>query len=221
MKSRGIFFSLVRDVLELRRADRPAVRLVGLAHDRRHHGVVALERELHRGLADRIGLLRRRSSRRCGARRAAGSRRPPSDICSRASSLTSCAITRRDAAELRMAERVLAVPASARNLPSGVAQRLRRRRRAVAVLRDALLHAREKLLLRRTGSRGTGGCAARRRPFRPASPPAAAIQPACRPMTSSTNTLVEVRAIEATSKPASRIESRRISRRSRSPGSSR
>ena len=35
--------------------------------------------------------------------------------------------------------------------------------------------------------------------LRPARPPAAAIQPACRPITSSTNTLVEVRAIEATS----------------------
>ena len=33
--------------------------------------------------------------------------------------------------------------------------------------------------------------------LRPASPPAAAIQPAWRPITSSTNTLVEVRAIEA------------------------
>ena len=42
--------------------------------------------------------------------------------------------------------------------------------------------------------------------FSAARPPAAAIQPACRPITSSTNTLVEVRAIEATSKPASRIE---------------
>ena len=42
--------------------------------------------------------------------------------------------------------------------------------------------------------------------FSPASPPAAAIQPAWRPMTSSTNTLVEVRAIEATSSAASRVE---------------
>ena len=40
----------------------------------------------------------------------------------------------------------------------------------------------------------------------PASPPAAAIQPAWRPMTSSTNTRVEVRAIEATSSAASRVE---------------
>src|SRR6476469_7211812 len=40
----------------------------------------------------------------------------------------------------------------------------------------------------------------------PASPPAAAIQPACRPITSSTNTRVEVRAIEATSSAASRVE---------------
>src|SRR5580704_863317 len=40
----------------------------------------------------------------------------------------------------------------------------------------------------------------------PASPAAAAIQPACRPMTSSTNTLVEVRAMEATSIAASRVE---------------
>ena len=40
----------------------------------------------------------------------------------------------------------------------------------------------------------------------PARPPAAAIQPACRPITSSTNTLVEVRAIEATSSAASRVE---------------
>ena len=37
-------------------------------------------------------------------------------------------------------------------------------------------------------------------------PPAAAIQPACRPMTSSTNTLVEVRAIERTSSEASSAE---------------
>ena len=42
--------------------------------------------------------------------------------------------------------------------------------------------------------------------LRPARPPAAAIQPAWRPMTSSTNTLVEVRAIEATSSAASRVE---------------
>src|SRR6516164_2864254 len=42
--------------------------------------------------------------------------------------------------------------------------------------------------------------------LRPASPPAAAIQPACRPMTSSTNTLVEVRAMEATSSPASQVD---------------
>src|SRR5271154_5594821 len=40
----------------------------------------------------------------------------------------------------------------------------------------------------------------------PAKPPAAAIQPACRPITSSTNTLVEVRAIEATSSAASRVD---------------
>src|SRR5580700_2976848 len=40
----------------------------------------------------------------------------------------------------------------------------------------------------------------------PARPLAAAIQPAWRPMTSNTNTLVEVRAIEATSRPASRVE---------------
>jgi hypothetical protein len=42
--------------------------------------------------------------------------------------------------------------------------------------------------------------------FSAASPQAAVIQPACRPMTSMTNTRVEVLAIEATSKPASRIE---------------
>ena len=42
--------------------------------------------------------------------------------------------------------------------------------------------------------------------FVPARPPAAAIQPACRPITSSTNTLVEVRAIEATSSAASRVD---------------
>ena len=42
--------------------------------------------------------------------------------------------------------------------------------------------------------------------LRPARPPAAAIQPAWRPITSSTNTLVEVRAIEATSIAASRVE---------------
>jgi hypothetical protein len=40
----------------------------------------------------------------------------------------------------------------------------------------------------------------------PARPPAAAIQPAWRPITSSTNTLVEVRAIDATSMAASRVE---------------
>ena len=42
--------------------------------------------------------------------------------------------------------------------------------------------------------------------LRPARPPAAAIQPAWRPITSSTNTFVEVRAIEATSSPASSVE---------------
>src|SRR5215469_13877122 len=42
--------------------------------------------------------------------------------------------------------------------------------------------------------------------LRPASPLEAAIQPACRPITSRTNTFVEVRAIEATSSPASRVE---------------
>src|SRR4029079_3231052 len=42
--------------------------------------------------------------------------------------------------------------------------------------------------------------------LRPASPPAAAIQPAWRPITSSTKTLVDVRAIEATSRPASTVE---------------
>ena len=42
--------------------------------------------------------------------------------------------------------------------------------------------------------------------FEPARPPAAAIQPACRPMTSSTNTRVEVRAIETTSSAASRVD---------------
>src|SRR5438874_13253640 len=41
---------------------------------------------------------------------------------------------------------------------------------------------------------------------RPASPAAAAIQPACRPITSNTNTRVEVRAMEATSRAASRVE---------------
>src|SRR4249920_1602097 len=40
----------------------------------------------------------------------------------------------------------------------------------------------------------------------PANPPAAAIHPACRPITSSTKTLVEVRAIDATSSAASRVD---------------
>ena len=40
----------------------------------------------------------------------------------------------------------------------------------------------------------------------PASPPAAAIQPACRPMTSRMNTRVDVRAIDATSSAASRVD---------------
>ncbi len=40
----------------------------------------------------------------------------------------------------------------------------------------------------------------------PARPPAAAIQPACRPITSITKTLVDVRAMEATSSAASRVE---------------
>ncbi len=48
-------------------------------------------------------------------------------------------------------------------------------------------------------------CGAASRPL-PASPPAAAIQPAWRPITSITNTLVEVRAIEATSSEASSVE---------------
>ncbi len=39
-----------------------------------------------------------------------------------------------------------------------------------------------------------------------AMPTAAVIQPACRPITSSTNTLVDVLAIEATSNAASRID---------------
>ena len=39
-----------------------------------------------------------------------------------------------------------------------------------------------------------------------ASPPAAAIQPAWRPITSRTNTLVEVEDMERTSKLASRVE---------------
>src|SRR5512143_4096064 len=39
-----------------------------------------------------------------------------------------------------------------------------------------------------------------------ASPPAAAIQPAWRPITSTTNTLVEVKAMDATSKLASRTD---------------
>ncbi len=42
--------------------------------------------------------------------------------------------------------------------------------------------------------------------FSAAKPPAAAIQPACRPMTSSTNTFVDVRAMEATSSAASRVD---------------
>ena len=42
--------------------------------------------------------------------------------------------------------------------------------------------------------------------LQPARPPAAAIQPACRPMTSSTNTLVEVRAMDSTSSAASRVD---------------
>ena len=37
-------------------------------------------------------------------------------------------------------------------------------------------------------------------------PPAAAIQPECRPITSTINTLVEVLAMEATSKLASRVD---------------
>src|SRR2546429_2896316 len=37
--------------------DRPLIRLRGLAHDRRHHRVHALYRELHRRLADRVRLV--------------------------------------------------------------------------------------------------------------------------------------------------------------------
>ena len=42
--------------------------------------------------------------------------------------------------------------------------------------------------------------------LRAARPPAAAIQPACRPMTSRMKTRVEVRAIEATSSDASSVD---------------
>ena len=57
--------------------------------------------------------------------------------------------------------------------------------------------------------------------FCAAKPPAAAIQPACRPITSSTNTLVEVRAMEATSSAASRVETAMYLAAEPNPGSNR
>src|SRR5690606_21421890 len=48
---------VVGDIREIRLADHPAIGPARLAHDHGHRAVVALDRELHRGLADCVRLL--------------------------------------------------------------------------------------------------------------------------------------------------------------------
>ena len=90
---------------------------------------------------------RRRWPRRCGAPRAAGSRRPPSGTCSPSLSLDQ---VRQQPAPRRRAgrgRRRRACPPRRQELPLGVAQALGDDDRAVAVGLDALVDAGEELLL--------------------------------------------------------------------------
>ena len=96
-------------------------------------------------------------------------------------------------------------PWSARNLPSAPLAPSETTTRAEAVLLDQRVDLGQEALLVEVhlgeqDDDGQLGVASE------AKPPAAAIQPAWRPMTSSTNTLVEVAAMERTSKLASRVD---------------
>jgi len=124
-----------------------------------------------------------------------------------------------DSAELRVAEGV-ARAGIGEELALGVAHALGDHDGAVAVLFDALLDPARNCSWWKTISGNRMMCGASPA-FSAARPPAAAIHPACRPITSITNTLVEVRAIEATSKPASRIDTATYFATEPKPGSSR
>ena len=96
----------VGDFGERRLGDLPAVRLVGDARDRRHHGVPARERQLDRRLADGVALLEV-GLRREVARRALQIVGDRPVILVLELVLHERRDQRADAAQLRVAERVL------------------------------------------------------------------------------------------------------------------
>ena len=184
-----------------------------------HHRVLALQRKFAPRPCRPRRPARRRPSRRCGARSAAGSRPPPSDTCSRAPP-GSCS---RPPARRRRAAR-------GRRRPWCRPRRGTCRRRCARLRtprsrssRSSSTHCFTLLenLVRSNGISGNRMMCGASPGLLPARPPAAAIQPACRPMTSSTNTLVEVRAIEARRAPPRASRPRCTWPPSRSRGSSR
>src|SRR6187455_3420609 len=141
--ARHLFF-LVRDVFEFRGLDCPSVRLVRFADDHGHDGVAALEREVNRGFANSISLLRIGFGRDVarGALQIIGDR-PMVFIAELV--LDEVGNLRRDAAELRVPERVLE-PRFGKEFTVGVAQAFRHADRAITVLLDDGVDAREKLV---------------------------------------------------------------------------
>ena len=212
----------VGDVARAAPADLPAIRLVGLAHDRRHHGVLPFDARARPRPCPRHRPARRRSSTRCGAPRAAGSRRPPSGTCSRASSLTSCAMSGATPPSCAWPNASLRA-GFGQELAVGVAQPFGHADAAVAVLLDALARraARNCVLVERDLGEQED-VRRRRRPSRRPGRTAAVIQPACRPITSSTKTLRRGLAPSRRRRSRPRASTRRRTwRPSRSPGSSR
>ena len=147
MKSRGSIFSTLATLVERRGADLPAIGLVGNAHDRRHHRILAAQartrpRPCRPRTPARVGL-RREMARR--ALQIVGDR--PVVFVSEPV-LDERGDHRPDAAQLRVAERVLACrprPSACRRRSAGL--RKRRRSSSRTASRSHRRRARKRVLV--------------------------------------------------------------------------
>ena len=203
MKLRGIIFSRFATRPSATLTDRPAIGPVGLAHDRRHDGVLAGQGELDGCFAHGVRLLD--VDLRCDVPRRAlqvvGDRVVVLEPEPAATSSASVAATPPSCAWPKAS----VVPASARKRPS--ASRAPSDTTTTQYsLRATLCSTRARNAASSNGISGKTMMCGASVPTPWARPAAAAIQPACRPMTSRMNTFVEVLAIEATSSAASGVE---------------
>ncbi|CAH0066009.1 conserved protein of unknown function [Stenotrophomonas maltophilia] len=127
---------MVGDLRQRRRFDLPAVRCVAAAHDHRHHPVLALQRQLHRGLADRLRLLPVGPAGQVAGRALQVIGQRPMHLQAQLV-LDPASQVRGHAAQLRVPERVLAATGIGDEAAIGGGDAFRRHHHAVA---DAVDH---------------------------------------------------------------------------------